>query len=373
MYRQIIYAIVTVNLLLLSCQSTTGIETEFLLNVEVNVEQTDTISDFFDEKYTAIPLETNDDFFIAQIDKIQITDSCIYISDATVQGALFIFNRDGFFLNKIQHRGVGKGEYVDFVDFDVFKSKIYILSRTSKKIFIYSSDNKLLDEIPLNDWYQFLHVLDERKLLLYSDYANNTKKNLICLDYQDNKIIDSYLPFPVNQNILSSQRPFNVSSTGKLFIKQPYSYTIYEYDEGGLYEKYKFAFNTTEQLSQNIENLNFHDLYKQLRHKSLVKQISSITQIDSVLYISFTLDYRINLVKVDLNTGKYKRLILEDRKDFPFSFMKPETYYKDYAVSFLEADVILEMNEGGFPSNKHKNNQLSLDDNPVIFLRKLRK
>lgn len=54
MYRQIIYAIVTVNLLLLSCQSTTGIETEFLLNVEVNVEQTDTISDFFEWNYYGV-------------------------------------------------------------------------------------------------------------------------------------------------------------------------------------------------------------------------------------------------------------------------------------------------------------------------------
>jgi len=367
------YAIVVESLLLLSCRPMADVKTEFLLNVEVDVEQEDSVSDLFDKEYIAIPLETNDNFLIAQIDKIQMTDSCIYIADAVTQGALFIFDREGYFLNKIQHRGTGKGEYVDFVDFDVFQSKIYILSRASKKIFIYSSNDDLLDVISLDDYYQFLHVLDERKLLLYSDYANNTKKNLICLDYQDNKIIDSYLPFPVNQNILSSQRPFNVSSTGKLFIKQPYNYTIYKYDAGGLYEKYKLAFNTAEQLPQNIENLNFNDLYKQLRHKSLVKQIFNITQIDSTLYLNFTLDYRINLVKVDLSTGEYKRLILEDRKDFPFSFMKPETYYKDYAVSFLEADVILEMNEGGFPSNKHKNNQLSLDDNPVLFLRKLKK
>lgn len=53
--------------------------------------------------------------------------------------------------------------------------------------------------------------------------------------------------------------------------------------------------------------------------------------------------------------------------------MKPETYYKDYAVSFLEAGAVLEMNEGIFPSDKHGNNQFSQDDNPVIFLRKLKK
>ncbi|WP_291580769.1 hypothetical protein [Bacteroides sp.] len=98
-----------------------------------------------------------------------------------------------------------------------------------------------------------------------------------------------------------------------------------------------------------------------------------MSKIDSTLYINFTLDYRVNLVKVDLSTGECKRLVLEDREGYPFSFMKPEAYYKDYAVSFLEADAVLEMNEGIFPSDKHGNNQFSQDDNPVIFLRKLKK
>ena len=121
------YAIVAESLLLLSCRPMADVKTEFLLNVEVDVEQEDSVSDLFDKEYIAIPLETNDNFLIAQIDKIQMTDSCIYIADAITQGTLFIFDREGYFLNKIQHRGTGKGEYVDFVDFDVFQSKIIFI------------------------------------------------------------------------------------------------------------------------------------------------------------------------------------------------------------------------------------------------------
>ena len=45
-----------------------------------------------------------------------------------------------------------------------------------------------------------------------------------------------------------------------------------------------------------------------------------MSKIDSTLYINFTLDYRVNLVKVDLSTGECKRLVLEDSEGYPFFF-----------------------------------------------------
>ncbi|WP_291580767.1 6-bladed beta-propeller [Bacteroides sp.] len=102
--------IITVSLLLLSCQPVSDVKTDFL-DIVVNVKQEDSVADFFDKEYTAIPLETGEDFLIAQIDKIQITDSCIYVADVTTQGAIqtvYVKNINLLLIQQNNYRRISK-------------------------------------------------------------------------------------------------------------------------------------------------------------------------------------------------------------------------------------------------------------------------
>ncbi len=71
------------------------------------------------EKVEFIPLETNSECIIGSYDKIIVVKDSIYILDKTTQQAIFVFNKKGQFLYKINSIGRGPGEYVRAYDFYV--------------------------------------------------------------------------------------------------------------------------------------------------------------------------------------------------------------------------------------------------------------
>lgn len=356
-------------IILSACRSNSDQQTSSIREIPVDVTKNDSIGTVFQKEYQAIPLETNDSLLIARVDKILLTDSAIFIADKN-QGTLFLFDRQGYGLGKLSHRGIAPGEYIDFSDFEVRDNRIFILSRSSKKILIYTFSDQLVGEIKLDDWYDFFHLLNDRELLLYSNFSNDKLKNVLLFDYKKGKIIETFLPFQANQSFSFPQCPFNEADAGTL-ITQPYDYLVYRFDGSGIYGNYRFTFNTKDQLPENKEMISFATLYEDLRDKSLVKHIKTITASDSIVYATFVLDYVNRIVRADLRSNDVKCVTLEDQENFPFAFLIPLSYCQGWAVGVEDADNVLCFAEN-FPSDKQPDGLLKADDNPVVFLRKLR-
>jgi hypothetical protein len=121
-----------------------------------------------------------DENLISNINKIQITDSLIYVLDER-QNTLHIFDKNGFFINKIDRFGEGPMEYLDIADFSVEDSTVYILSRTSRKINVYIYKGEFVKKYPLNEWYDFFYKEKGDNIFLYSNYSNNLLYNTQCI------------------------------------------------------------------------------------------------------------------------------------------------------------------------------------------------
>ena len=74
------------------------------------------------EKPDVIVLETKPECIIQNIFSAELYEDRIYILDDEAK-ALYVFHRDGTFLNRVGHRGRGHGEYRDLSDFSIDREK----------------------------------------------------------------------------------------------------------------------------------------------------------------------------------------------------------------------------------------------------------
>lgn len=362
--------IAAILLLFSACTSSSQKGTE-ATTISIDVNSTADYDHFFDKKYKAIPLETPENALVGEVNKMQIADSCIYIFDKG-QKSIFAFDLRGHFLRKYSHVGQGQGEYVDIYDFEVYKKNLYVLSRGNKSIYKYTTDDQYLDKIELGDWYDAFQILNDNEVLLYSNFSNNKLYNIIRYDYQKGSVEDQYFPFKQNDSYSLYYRAFHKSSTGDLLITQPYDHSIYKIVDGNPQKICQFMFNTKDRIPGSTTDVSFYQMHTELRNKSVVKSIDCITQMDSVLYFTYVLDFYSYIAKTDLRSLKTYNARLEIQKDYPFAYHPPIMFWGTKAISVINAEAVIRMGKAPFPSDKNPDGLLHEDDNPVLFIRELK-
>ena len=70
-----------------------------------------------------LPLATNRQFLIGQIDKVLDTDSAYFFMDAGQTKAIYKYGKNGEMYQKFQHVGRGPLEYIEIRDFDFMFSR----------------------------------------------------------------------------------------------------------------------------------------------------------------------------------------------------------------------------------------------------------
>jgi hypothetical protein len=116
--------------------------------VEINDKKTN-VSDFI-EKVEVIKLETNDNCLISHISKIVYENEKFYVFDMRVN-SIFIFNKDGSCDTVLSKRGIGPGEYLQIIDFNVIDNYIFIMDY-SRSILKYNSNMEFENEIVFNSF-----------------------------------------------------------------------------------------------------------------------------------------------------------------------------------------------------------------------------
>ena len=127
-----------------------------------------------------IPLETRDDVLISGVDKILYSNSCFYILDSN---SIFIFDKNGKFINCISKVGNGPREYLGINCFDLDKDgNVYIYDNHSSKIIKYGRDENDYEEIKMKNYFEEFAVVD-RGLILRNVY--NYKGIISHISYYD--------------------------------------------------------------------------------------------------------------------------------------------------------------------------------------------
>ena len=105
------------------------------------------LDSLFDE-VQYIPLATDSSSIIGQIDKLYFTEDRVIVVDKMKSHAVFVFDRAGSFLHKIDHQGRGPNEYIEIRDvcFDDDQRLIVLYDDRTDQVFYYSLDGTLVKQ-----------------------------------------------------------------------------------------------------------------------------------------------------------------------------------------------------------------------------------
>ena len=164
--------------------SRTGTQTDELITVDITAnypEKTLILQDFMDVEY--IPLETTDEF-LCRGDILTVGKDLITVVDRRGDGTIFLFNRNGKALRKINRKGQGGEEYIHplNVTLDENNGELFVNDMYGQKIKVYDLNGNYIRSFP------------HKENLRYIEIFNFDRDNLICHDaVNDYSVIpDSY-------------------------------------------------------------------------------------------------------------------------------------------------------------------------------------
>lgn len=317
----------------------------------------------------SITLETRDDNLLSGINKIQVCSDKYCILDKK-EASIYFFDQKGFLINKIAKKGGGPEEYYDLADFMMVDSLVYVLSRIGKALLVYDESGLFVRKYPLDDFYDYFYVDENRDVLLYSNFSNNKSYNLRIFDPEKGEITSEFLPFKRNQSFSFYPTPFNLTAEGDLLLCQQYDYTMYKYENNSLSIFGRLMFHTKDKIPEDFEQIGFDVVYQDLAAKSVVKRIDYVDSFNQHIYIVYQLAHNTFLSQIETATSKSRTIKLEFNEHYPFIFAKPILLCQGFMVNYLEASNVL-LFDDQFESDKNPDGRLAAEDNPVLFFYKL--
>lgn len=141
------------------------------------------------EKVRLIPLETNPDCLITDVNRVFIGGKNILVVTSVSPQNLFLYTLDGKFVRKIGHQGQGPGEYTNISDITVFEAmeQVHISTGQSGDIIIYNFDGEFVRTIKGIKGSAFSKRIDPDRIAYtsYLDYeitiVNEKKENSLSL------------------------------------------------------------------------------------------------------------------------------------------------------------------------------------------------
>jgi hypothetical protein len=146
------------------------------------------LQDFMDVEYIA--LETNNEF-VNQGLVMDIGERFILVKNRLNDGNIFVYDRSGKALRKINHRGQGPGEYTGIrtITLDEDNGEMFVNDTNLRKMFVYDLYGKFKRSFNQQEGFGSykLNNIEIREYAFYSEVLNYDKNNLLCYDEIDNK------------------------------------------------------------------------------------------------------------------------------------------------------------------------------------------
>jgi hypothetical protein len=240
-----------------------------------------------------IPLETNDNCLIGQIDQISLTNNELFILDSRSAKSLFVFSKNGEFIRRIGKLGRGPGEYTSPSTFTINdkRKEIYILDRNYQVILKYNYAGIYLGNIKI---------------------TGNSAMDLIATD-QDQIYLDLVMGYGNNHFLL---RELNVSGEeSRKWFPTP------EYGKGWTFNLDEKAFCRTQ------HDIKFYKPYIDTIYSISTKEVNPFICLSS----------KDLLTSKDLTNFKSKQKISNSMFGFDEinKIWGPTAYYEDNNLIFL--------------------------------------
>lgn len=229
--------------ILVGCNQS-GIQSEDIITVDVTANYPHKeliLQDFMDVEY--IPLETTDEF-LCQGNIWAVGNNIIIATNFNFSGDIFLFDRKGKALKKINHKGPSDKEYTGFISrivLDDENGEIFVNDAYTKKILVSDLEGGFKRRLFMKgDFSPFeIYNYDQENLICRNDFHANTGQSFILMSKQDGSITkEIQIPFKEKKTIMVwSQDRKMTYNTPTAHPIMPYfnDYILTEYSADTLY------------------------------------------------------------------------------------------------------------------------------------------
>ena len=254
MKNQMNWIWILVALFLFGCGDGKQKESDGLITVDVSKSYPKKeliLQDLFDIEY--VPLETTDEMLTEGHIQYISDNYMIFKNLGRMAGEIFIFDRQGKAVRKINRLGQSGEEYLNIlgIDYDEQADELFVNSHYSDKVFVYDSEGNYKRSFDYLDGilYNPIKILDTERLIAYDDYSEYDKVPVkrdcyLILSREDGRLLEKiHIPYEekkdmdiVQKNLNGKQtRSWRIRNTLMLplqddwLLNEPSADTIYTY------------------------------------------------------------------------------------------------------------------------------------------------
>ncbi len=394
MYNRIIIYFICLASIVFSCKEDKNPGEIIKIN-PFEVKEDINLSDIVDSvKY--IKLQTDSNCVMGRVKEIIIKEKYIYALDVS-QGIIFVFDKKGKYISKLDKRGKGPGEYLNLGPFFVDDNEefVEIINSIGKdsELFKYSNISfNLLEKRPMPRI--FANSCKEEGDTYYfaaqqiDNIFNEKSTNASVLIVKNNKIVKTLFDKNINTshaNFSPNTECFTKNDYHELFVSIMYDNSFYQLIDMNAYPIFTVDFG-----KYGIDNsIGVKSIKEQLRYLETTSGLASfpVLNINNSNIMSFSYFFKQSGTKSDLhqyirlkNSNKtfHTKKIKNDITDFPDE-LHISTYYWGIGHEVWHKDRLLDII---LPSYYFKNGEtkktveglgeITIEDNPIIVMLKLK-
>lgn len=330
-----------------------------------------------------VPLETTAESVIQQIDKLEIVNDTLYILDKD-QEIIFLFDKTGKYITKIDDKGRAGEEYLYMTDFHIDNGILYVPDEGASKVLCYNLQGKFQFSFPtISSAYNV--TTDSNYIYLFHNFSTETNYNVSVYNKNDYTFHKQYKSFPPQRASWHSHHRAWTNCGNEVYASFPDEYNIYRLTPDtckviatiNYGEKYMFPENwNTYSLREHDEYLKKHGWPTDLL---LASDCDNLFMTSQKLIFSFNYNHHSCLALVDRHTKaiRWGMVCPDSPEDYYWATHSLDPIYASdqYLVDYEFAHFILEQREyhGKIPEfAKEWELNLQEDDNPCLYFYKFK-
>ena len=369
-------SLITLGTCLTSC--TQGCDKFETITIDIDNHRYVTKDDII-EKVDFIRLETTEDNIISHVSYLHFYKDKVIVTDNYKANAIFVFNKDGKFLNRISNYGNGPHEYLDITDVDVTPGGLIVIKDNVKDVLLFfDTDGNFVKEREDIEGGMELAFIDEHSIAFdtFTSHAPTKEKfkgaSLAVCD-GDNNIQYLFGENIAEENVFNVRRPKCLYRYGnKTYFAPHWDKNIYEVTTDSIIAKYRIEFKPDDVLNYTFRtNQEFEDLIK--KHPFFN---GSFIEMKDYTLLKYSSNEENSLCILYSHKDK-KTYTIRNYHDNPlYAYLqKPNTLYKNNTIAEVRHAIHVFGNKHRIESTLGKTeftnkllNDLNMDDNPIIFL-----
>ena len=322
-----------------------------------------------------IQLESDTNMLFGEIDKIVLRDNRIYILDQWNTYSIFIFDENGRFINKVDHKGEGPEEYIDMRDmfYDDYENTINILtyggSGNRYKIMSYDRDgNKLVKQQPIDLKIAQVERAKDGRYVFHSKHSSNRPNITSSLFVYSRTMQRLYSGLPINfdwiDKMSSSSKSIYKDTDDNIYCSSDNITDIYQITEDSLRKCYHYDFGK-------------YNFPKELNTPDIVEKMGRSHQLNNyVLEIKDFYKRKNFIISTILFKGQYRLVFYDKTSNSVNSYLMPnfKCFSNNYMITTSSTDTYIHLFKNPSIIGEERTNKLKQyfkyplreDDNPIL-------